>query len=311
MADGQNEPGPPWGGPELIAAYALSWIIPPLVLYALLGAGFFRWYYGAELVELALKGDRIALARMNLWAVCVALPLQLAGILGLLRATCQARPEDVGLTPRGAGWSALAGLGLSVVLLPAVFGLYALVKWLSALAGLLEEDHAFLKLAREGLNGTEWGLLVFAACVAAAVNEELIFRGMVQRWAERGQEEGWFVMLCALALAVYMRAEAISKAFADASMPAMVNATLPALCVVALAGVYALISRRPWGGIFAASVLFAFVHTAVWPTPIPLLVLALGLGWLASRWQNLAGPMLVHSLSNAVACVALLWEVQR
>jgi hypothetical protein len=136
-----------------------------------------------------------------------------------------------------------------------------------------------------------------------------MFRGLIQRWAERGSEEGWFVMLCALVVALSMRADAISKAYAAGSAPALTNAALPALCVLALVGAYALISDRAWSGIFAASVLFAFVHTAVWPTPIPLLVLALGLGWLASRWRNLAGPMLVHSLTNTVACVALVWEV--
>jgi membrane protease YdiL (CAAX protease family) len=61
--------------------------------------------------------------------------------------------------------------------------------------------------------------------------------------------------------------------------------------------------------VFASAVLFAWVHASVWPTPIPLLVLALGLGWLARSTGNLAGPILVHALFNTVACILLFREV--
>jgi membrane protease YdiL (CAAX protease family) len=53
-------------------------------------------------------------------------------------------------------------------------------------------------------------------------------------------------------------------------------------------------------------VLFAAFHSGVWPSPVPLLLLALGLGYLAYRAQSLAAPMLIHALFNGFNCVLIL-----
>ena len=77
-----------------------------------------------------------------------------------------------------------------------------------------------------------------------------------------------------------------------------------------LVGVFHLLDRRntAWGGLFATAVLFAWVHVSVWPSPVPLVWLALGLGWLAWRGHSLAGAIVLHAVFNAVACAALLWD---
>ena len=72
--------------------------------------------------------------------------------------------------------------------------------------------------------------------------------------------------------------------------------------------------RRPKGptslniarGWYGTAVLFAAVHSGVWPSPIPLLPLALALGWLAYRTQSLTAPFVLHGLFNAVTALALL-----
>jgi membrane protease YdiL (CAAX protease family) len=53
-------------------------------------------------------------------------------------------------------------------------------------------------------------------------------------------------------------------------------------------------------------VLFAAVHSRVWPTPIALFVLGLALGWLAYRTQSLISSIVLHSLFNSVTCVLLI-----
>ena len=58
--------------------------------------------------------------------------------------------------------------------------------------------------------------------------------------------------------------------------------------------------------ILGTSVLFAMIHAAVWPSPVALFVLALGLGWLKERTRSLVGPMVLHSLFNAVNCALLI-----
>jgi Type II CAAX prenyl endopeptidase Rce1-like len=58
--------------------------------------------------------------------------------------------------------------------------------------------------------------------------------------------------------------------------------------------------------IIASSALFAAVHSQVWPSPVPLFVLALGLGYLYMRTRSLVGPVVVHGMFNAVSAVYLL-----
>jgi membrane protease YdiL (CAAX protease family) len=60
--------------------------------------------------------------------------------------------------------------------------------------------------------------------------------------------------------------------------------------------------------IYGSALLFAAFHAQVWPSPIPLFFLGLGLGWLAYRVQSLVAPMVVHALFNAVACIVLVLE---
>ena len=45
--------------------------------------------------------------------------------------------------------------------------------------------------------------------------------------------------------------------------------------------------RRHIRGVYVSAAFFALVHSAVWPTPIPLFFLGLGLGWLAVRTRGI------------------------
>jgi membrane protease YdiL (CAAX protease family) len=62
--------------------------------------------------------------------------------------------------------------------------------------------------------------------------------------------------------------------------------------------------RKTFRGIYATAMLFGMAHS--WPDPIALFVLGLGLGYLAYRTQTLLGPILLHSLFNAVTYLYLI-----
>jgi membrane protease YdiL (CAAX protease family) len=78
-------------------------------------------------------------------------------------------------------------------------------------------------------------------------------------------------------------------------------------------------SSSPWraavwnsqalAGIWSASLLFAVFHTAVWPSPVPLLGLALVLGGVAYRTQSLVPSIVLHSAFNTVAIIMLVFQV--
>ena len=41
------------------------------------------------------------------------------------------------------------------------------------------------------------------------------------------------------------------------------------------------------------------MHYQVWPSPVPLFILGVALGWLAHRSRGLFAPILLHALFNA------------
>jgi membrane protease YdiL (CAAX protease family) len=75
-----------------------------------------------------------------------------------------------------------------------------------------------------------------------------------------------------------------------------------------LAAVWLLVRRgkRHVRAVYATAALFAMVHAAVWPSPIPLFLLGLGLGWIAVRTGGVAAPALLHGLFNSVSVVFVL-----
>jgi hypothetical protein len=60
------------------------------------------------------------------------------------------------------------------------------------------------------------------------------------------------------------------------------------------------LAMRGW---LANASLFAAVHSSVWPSPIPLFFLGLGLAWLALRTQSIIPSIVVHVLFNGIAVV--------
>jgi hypothetical protein len=66
--------------------------------------------------------------------------------------------------------------------------------------------------------------------------------------------------------------------------------------------------RRTLGwrfALIASSLLFALLHVGQWPTPIPLFVLALGLGYSYHRTNSLAAPVTLHVLFNGSSLMQL------
>jgi membrane protease YdiL (CAAX protease family) len=69
--------------------------------------------------------------------------------------------------------------------------------------------------------------------------------------------------------------------------------------------------RRRWDdanadlAILGSAMLFAVAHMSAWPGPLALALLAIVLGWLARRTQSLVGPIVLHSLFNLIAFIAL------
>jgi membrane protease YdiL (CAAX protease family) len=141
--------------------------------------------------------------------------------------------------------------------------------------------------------------------------EELTFRGVLQPWLAVRRWGGHAAMLGALILAIALpvRWQHLQEAWPE-GLISLIRAATPALFVLAMVPPYLAVcwhSRTPLGpALFGTSMLFAYIHASVWPSPIPLFVLSLGLGVLAYRSKSLVGPIVLHSLFNVVSCVQLL-----
>jgi membrane protease YdiL (CAAX protease family) len=293
----------PWSAMEIVFSMFLAWFFWPATMYAALkGLGVDRWYYGDNAPELE--------NRLRLWVGTLAVPFQALTYPLVFSAYSNTTLAQLGLTTRQLGRNVVRGAAALVLLGPLVFGIWALVRFLGEAAGEHGiEEHVLETLAHHELTWSEWLMLFFTAMIGAPLHEELTFRGVLQPWLAARRWGGHAAMLGALVLALAFRGERLLESWPE-GVASIVDAGTPALFVLSLLPLYLIVwatSRTPLDpAIFGTSLLFACIHTSVWPTPMPLFVLALGLGELAQRTRSLVGPIVLHSLFNGISCVQLL-----
>jgi membrane protease YdiL (CAAX protease family) len=306
----------PWTGLEIGAAFFLTRLFwQNLVAIGLIDLGFFPWLYGWERPIDLESMDPIAKGQMNLWLTLTIFPLNIATIVFIFRLGSGTQIKELGLSicrPReNLCLACLHWLAIT----PLVFGVGFLASLVYfALMGSKPESHPLEQLAEQSptmLNGVLIGL---SALVAAPVFEELMFRGVLQPWLAQRDWGGHLGMGVAGIIAL----ATVISSFHDhgeLTLPLMVGKLSPILFVLAMVPVYLYVDRvlRRWipdrngvRGIFATALIFGMVHSPIWPTPIPLFVLGLAMGFLAYRTQTLLAPILLHTLFNAVACLTLI-----
>jgi membrane protease YdiL (CAAX protease family) len=295
----------PWSGFEIFFAIllVLGQFWPAVLGQVLTGIGFFTHVYGPDFAaqlgpEAPSHVRELALLREAVWLKVLAFPLTFLSVLLLLRLASDTRPYQLGLTAQGLVRNALLGLLAWVSLTPCLYLVLALATAATrALFHVEPAEHPLTELSQTPLSGLEWFLLVSSAVVEAPVLEELLFRGVVQPWLAR---RPWG--------AVVGMAGALVAAFALRKPEA---GWLPVVFVLVLVpGIPLLwrLGRSPVApAICATSLFWAMMHANIWPTPVPLFVLGLGLGYLAYRTQSLVAPLVLHALFNGVACLMLLY----
>jgi membrane protease YdiL (CAAX protease family) len=235
--------------------------------------------------------------------------VQVAGFLLLLRWMSHAELYQIGLTTHRWFRNLLLGSLGWLVLSPLIFGLNFLVTLLYIGAGATPEEHPLMLLTQGKL------LALIVAIVVAPVLEELWFRGVLQNWLERQPKGANAVVAVAMVFALYQRGDKIQTASGNDDLSALAREFQPAIFVAILAAGFFLLRRLPWRripansaqAIYFTALLFAAGHSGVWPSPIPLFVFGLGLGYLAYRTRSLVAPIVAHALLNLVACIMLIF----
>jgi membrane protease YdiL (CAAX protease family) len=302
----------PWNGFEVLGAFVAMVLVVQLVSAVLAQSDFFEVVYGPDVPSLDAKDvdpekAKEADALRVMWAVLLAVPILLGLFLLVLRAV---HPE---WKPAFAGRGSTAGkvwlaVGVWVVITPTVLVFHATVSEVFKHFGVIPEEHPLTKLGnRLPLDSV---LFLLQACVAAPLIEEVLFRGILLPWCvgrskmfESGVSPAtamrpWFVMTAA-------GMSALSPALAGKSFAPLIFTGLLAVGL-ALVVRFTSIGARRAAAVYATAALFAIVHSSVWPSPIPLFLLGLALGWLAVRTNGLLVPVIVHGLFNAVSAVFVL-----
>ncbi len=268
--------------------------------------------------------EMMALSAVENAAILVLVPLILAAMSG-------ARLRDLGLVTTDLGKQAARGLVAYPLLAPLVFGAMGL----ASSSGAGRATRSSKRSARTGRQG--WRLiLILAGVVLAPAAEELIFRGVLLGWLTGlaiGSKPAYgHTSMSYSEVDEYLPADAgphlletveIESPEESSSLPTLdtaeqtvfnpyaapsasiATATIEPAPIDSRSPVFSLLV-----GNVAVSLVFAALHGAVWPTPIPIFFLSLGLGFLYQRTGSLFAPIALHMTFNGVSTAMMflmLW----
>jgi membrane protease YdiL (CAAX protease family) len=216
----------------------------------------------------------------------------------LIRATSGARLRDLGLSFKGWERQAAVGAATTLIAAPAVYSIQfaSLLIWKA-------NAHPLEKMLRKEFVGLGVAdLAVVSAVILAPIVEELMFRGLLQRW-------------CIDFLTRRAKAREPMPQPADTLVPATTDVAVareleawPEFTAAAMAESKGVRAPSPVGvtvGITMTSFLFAVVHAPQWPAPIPLFVLALIIGSVYHRTGSLIAAIFMHATFNGFSTLAM------
>jgi membrane protease YdiL (CAAX protease family) len=228
-------------------------------------------------------------------ASVLTLPCLVVAIALYRIAVYQLRPTwNIQHLPRDIAFGAC----FMVLFTPVVLVVHFATILVSESLGLAVTSH---NLANLGF-GASWGeslLFIASACIAVPAIEELLFRGILLRWAAAKSGHATLVLLaaCVVAWAIPMQ---LGPAFGFAVL--MSAAIVGGLSLLSYCKRFPLRTMR---SVLVTALLFAVFHASIWPTPIPLFVLGCGLGYLVVRTGRVMPAIVFHALFNGVSTLYL------
>src|SRR5262249_41712433 len=297
----------PWSGVTCLVAFLLLWVAPDFL---------------KPLIYRQNADDPTAETERGLIAFAFSLPFMVT-VIGIgIRMAHNVQLYQFGLTGRKVVGDSCRGLVTWLWASPLVMVLHTVISlgyeiWTRQ----SPKEHDIVWYVAQRPDEFAKNLMFWTVVVIAPIREEIFFRGLLQPWLSRRIWGGNIAMIFATVIAIATRDKGFALwvgplAFLTVAMLVFLTlarepkASQPLNFVASLAVRWIHgpdVARRLQAAraIFGTSVLFGMVHFSTWPNPIPLAVLGLALGWLAHRTQSIIGPMVVHSLFNAVSATVL------
>jgi membrane protease YdiL (CAAX protease family) len=233
-----------------------------------------------------------------------------------LTMVCGARPRDLGLVAEGLDKQVFRGVVAYPLLAPFVFGamILSVLYW-------GKTNHPLEEAIMADKSPRMVAILVLAGVVLAPAAEELMFRGVLLGWLTRlalgGSKPVARKDVSSLGdsnldlIAPEIRAAALAPADLDKDLQNPYAA--PTSPMVTSFETDLVNSSSRVFPLFLANVvvslIFASLHGAVWPTPIPIFFLSLGLGVLYQRTGSIVSSTVLHMTFNGVSTLLMLLTI--
>jgi membrane protease YdiL (CAAX protease family) len=333
-----------WGGREVVLALLSPYVVQFFVIFGLYSCVMTLSLAAVEPVPGRAGAADTKLLHLLVLGSPVSASLTVAVVITLLFALSRTRPHQFGVT--WARWPAnvVLGVAMFIVMAPVTLGVYLITilvlgivesplermvregfaawEWLflvfmTGLGAPIVEEILFRGVLQGWLRRASLvGHGVLSVVVLLSGSVPLLAHVFPAFFVPQAQDDvnvfaqlGFSILLVAgyvvWLAAIWLRFTHSSSPPADDDPDAVPSVILPA-CRPGEP------SSPEWSwasaraSVYGSAMLFAMGHS--WPDSIPLFVLGLGLGWLAYRTQSLIGPMVCHSLFNAIACLVLYWE---
>ncbi|MFL5242153.1 MAG: CPBP family intramembrane glutamic endopeptidase [Gemmataceae bacterium] len=312
----QRKRAVPWGGLEVLAVVFLTQFVwNGLVFDLLVQSQALDQVYGAGFTEEYSKNRHVeepglSTVRVSLWVGALGFPINLATVVLIPVLARRARFYQFGITQERLGRHLFAGLLCFLALTPVVYATnFAVDNFVIKWNQKQPTRHPFDELIQQAESKAELALLAFAVLVAAPIYEELLFRRLLQGWLSKVRWGGLGAFLLTLLLTILLRWRHLRGAWLEENWNELALQLQPFLFVLLTGPALVVIRklRRPQvaGAIYGSSLLFAIAHIGVWPSPVSLFALGLGLGWLAYRSQSVVPTITVHTLFNSLAFLSI------
>jgi membrane protease YdiL (CAAX protease family) len=172
-------------------------------------------------------------------------------------------------------------------------------------------EHPLIKMLAKG--DPDWALMVaatVAAVVIAPVCEEIMFRLLLQGWLEKWEAKSVGLLeplpepLAELDESATVEAVITADATTETAPPETTERLIESPPTRGFAGL-------PFGlmPIAVSALLFGLAHFGYGPEPIPLFLLALGLGYVYFRTHRIVPSIIAHAIFNSFAMLQLWWPL--
>jgi membrane protease YdiL (CAAX protease family) len=203
--------------------------------------------------------------------------------------------RDLGVDTRYFAKDLRIGLIAFVLLAPPVYALQVLlVQWFPS-------EHPLVNLLRERPDPLFLGISAFVAVIVAPLTEEYFFRVLFQGWLHRVNSNSEVLTSWFYVTPKQIQPEGRGLLSEPVQEHFLTGERNSEVSDVAALGIWP---------IFASAIFFSLMHTSHGPDPIPLFLLAVGLGYLYRQTRRVLPCIVVHLLLNVCSLAALILAIQ-